>query len=329
MRTVTTHSLVLFVTFSLCLLLTLEQTLAIPLEYKNENQNENENKNYLTFNTPSTSTFTTTSTSTVAATTSASIGYQIHSVNDIKEWPQLIRKGTDFFKIDGHYTRPPVCQSSAVKSPSSYNGDPRGCMLLTHDPPSKSHAFYSSSDVLTFLQDPLNRPLLTQPSNKITLYTDWKFDASTYPWVDYAVVEELRTEFVLNISQIITQLNLNVGLLTEGYGGFLATYCPSASEISNNQSCYYTNSGSCAVYGVLNCEANPIPFDPPNKNVDDLCPTHFGKFTSLNTSWVYWEPTDQPSIYKVLNSYLKCNVLHEPGFRIAINTDPIHYEVGF
>ncbi|KJE88800.1 hypothetical protein CAOG_00383 [Capsaspora owczarzaki ATCC 30864] len=275
--------------------------------------------------TPITTTTTTTDAQNVdVSPLGASITFQVHSANDVREWPQLIRKGTDMFKIDGHHTPPHVCATQ--QSVVSRGLDPRGCLLLVHDPPSRLYPYFSSYDVVDFLNDPAIRPLLTQPDRTITLYTDWKFDSDNYPFVNPAVVDSLRNEFIANLSRTITTNQLNMKLLTEGYGGLAATYCPSAADITNQASCYNTDV-NCQQYAVLNCEANPIPFDPVNKNVDSLCPTKFGKFINSTWPWVYWEPTDQPSIFKVLDAYVSCGVEHDATFRIAINSDPLHYEV--
>lgn len=57
-------------------------------------------------------------------------GIQIHSWNDRREWPAMIRKGIDSFKIDLHYVSDSkLCEPKNLSSP---------CLLLHHDLPPSS-----------------------------------------------------------------------------------------------------------------------------------------------------------------------------------------------
>jgi hypothetical protein len=64
-------------------------------------------------------------TSTPEWTPSSSISWQIHSYNDLREWPQAFIKGTRWLKIDPNYQNAAFCvnQTNVVQ-------DPRGCFLL-------------------------------------------------------------------------------------------------------------------------------------------------------------------------------------------------------
>ena len=79
-----------------------------------------------------------------------SISYQVHSWNDVREWPAAFRKGLAHFKIDAHWASASFCQGQLNVNTS----DSRGCVLLSHDLPVSSVNDYNSSvDVVTFLND--------------------------------------------------------------------------------------------------------------------------------------------------------------------------------
>ena len=47
-----------------------------------------------------------------------SIGFQVHSFNDLRQWPQLLDKGVRFFKVDLYYKSAFFCKSVALLSDS-------------------------------------------------------------------------------------------------------------------------------------------------------------------------------------------------------------------
>ena len=69
------------------------------------------------------------------------VSYQVHSVNDLNQWPQLILKGATRFKIDPHYTKSEDCLLAGISSD-------QGCLLLSHDDPKTDSTHYSSTDDL-------------------------------------------------------------------------------------------------------------------------------------------------------------------------------------
>lgn len=69
-----------------------------------------------------------------------SVGYQIHSNNDLNEWEQLLNKGAIRFKVDVHYL---AGGTNCVEK--GYDSE---CFLLSHDTPNKQYLSYNSSDDL-------------------------------------------------------------------------------------------------------------------------------------------------------------------------------------
>eukprot|EP01136_Pigoraptor_vietnamica_P022602 Opistho-1_new@73931 len=274
--------------------------------------------------------------------TSRTIGHQLHSFNDVRQWRQLILKGGGdgvFFKIDGHYANPSFCASQ--HSLAARGIDPRGCFVLVHDPPVPHQQYFNSYDVLEFLSDPLNAPLLRRPSAAagrsdadgaalpaVLLYFSWKSDDPMFPPVNGTADASLAAEWMRNVTAIIATRSLDIAVVS-GYAGTSDTWCPDGSDLTNPMSCLYVSDGECAGKDVLNCEANPIPFDPVTKNLHALCAHKFGRFANATTPfpWVFYEPSDQASALSLLDAYLDCDVMAPKGLRVAINIDPIQFQV--
>jgi hypothetical protein len=58
------------------------------------------------------------------------ISWQAHSYDDLREWPQLFTKAAAYVKIDPQWAPQSFCASQTRANAS----DPRGCLLLNHDP---------------------------------------------------------------------------------------------------------------------------------------------------------------------------------------------------
>jgi hypothetical protein len=74
------------------------------------------------------------------------IDFQIHSWDDLREWPQMLNKGARWIKIDPYYQPASFCTSQPRSSQ-----DPRGCFVLIHNPPSRDVSYFTLDDVLQFL----------------------------------------------------------------------------------------------------------------------------------------------------------------------------------
>jgi len=92
----------------------------------------------------------------VAALARSMIDYQIHSQDDLRQWPQTLNKGATWFKFDLNYQPPSFCQ---YVSPATSRVDPStsslGCFLLNHDNPvhSRPVAYNTSDDLLNMLEE--------------------------------------------------------------------------------------------------------------------------------------------------------------------------------
>eukprot|EP01116_Phalansterium_solitarium_P003445 TRINITY_DN14272_c0_g1_i1.p1 TRINITY_DN14272_c0_g1~~TRINITY_DN14272_c0_g1_i1.p1 ORF type:complete len:879 (+),score=273.81 TRINITY_DN14272_c0_g1_i1:226-2637(+) len=247
----------------------------------------------------------------------------MHSVNDLRQWVQLLLKGADFLKIDGHYEPDWFC----LAQPRAHF-DIRGCLLLSHDPPAHNETYFTADDVVSFISSPSVRPLLTGKT-RVLLYLVPKIDLDIFPPIVVPDVNSLWSDWVANLTEAIETLALNVGIVDDGLGDsrWPTTYGVSKHDVSNHSSCVYSDAGSCANMLVLNNEANPIPLESPVAWIELMCPINFGKFKNSTYPWVSWEPTDQKTVVEVVDRYLECGQEHQPGFRIAINIDPVQLNV--
>ena len=109
-----------------------------------------------------------------ARTVSSNVNYQLHSINDLREWPQFLLKGASRFKIDPHYASPSLCRHNGEAS------DPRGCLLLNHDIPIAQEPYNSTNDLLSLLstiETPLTIALCFKSApdycQNTTAFNDW------------------------------------------------------------------------------------------------------------------------------------------------------------
>ena len=81
------------------------------------------------------------------------VGFQAHSYNDLRIWPQLLRKGARAIKIDPNFQASSFC---AGQQRVRNNTDPRGCFILNHNNPDASSSrddYNGTDDLLALLDD--------------------------------------------------------------------------------------------------------------------------------------------------------------------------------
>ena len=78
------------------------------------------------------------------------VSWQLHSWDDLSEWPQGFRKGARFIKVDINFQ----ANLTFCRSQAKYNGDPRGCFVLTHNDPVPQRQYNGTADIIDLLLDP-------------------------------------------------------------------------------------------------------------------------------------------------------------------------------
>jgi hypothetical protein len=273
------------------------------------------------------------STPASASTQSNTISYQVHSYNDLNEWPQILRKDTVYFKIDPHYMDHSFCVSQKRLDPA----DPRGCFVLNHDDPITSNQYNSTNDVLSLISDPRNAPFFRDSSQKITIALCFKYGkGSPCDGSDTAKNWTSLVDTFYNQSiTLINALGLNVEFVLDGSGTpsgrpclndkwrpWVSTWIPSSdpedAAFSNNVTLGYDR------YQVF----NPPEVDAgrPSLWIDYYQKLDYGKFSNGTHPYLLWEPSSQNKILEIANAYAT-GPIHSPGFRFAINIDPAMLEV--
>ena len=157
----------------------------------------------------------------------STVGWQEHSKNDLRSWPQLKRKGGRNFKIDLNFQPTSFCKTQQrVKN----KADPRGCFILNHDDPKPAlhdtrPDFNTTADVLDFLLANAER-WFTKPGpqhrqyialcGKVpsTLSDPCATTGEAKAWAS------LMDDFVSEATSLVTQHHLNVEFILDGsFGG--------------------------------------------------------------------------------------------------------------
>jgi len=242
------------------------------------------------------------------------IGYQIHSWNDLREWPQGFMKGMEWIKVDPNYVGPSFCQfQEHVRNKS----DQRGCLLLSHDNPNENKTDYNSlDDILDFLMDPINARFLKSPSRRIVIALCFK---SISPCENSTVSKNwasLVDEFFMRSNHIISNFALNVEFILDGSGApegclvdrwrpwvstWIDTDNPVIALFSNDASQGYDR------FQVLN---EQVLEDNPKLNIEMMAFLDYGKFSNQTKyPYVNWEPRDENNIQAVIDVYLRKSIL--------------------
>jgi hypothetical protein len=270
----------------------------------------------------------------------ATVGWQEHSKNDLRSWPQLKRKGGRNFKIDLNWQQPAFCKTQVrVRNKS----DKRGCFILNHDDPNPlTHNtrpdFNTTDDVLDFLvtnaEQWFARP---GPEHRQYIALCGKTPSTLGdPCASTPEVEAWATlmdDFVSDAVSLIAQHRLNVELVLDGsFGGDQLCGCHQARWLPLKATygsqpaaacaaAYSSNASAMARMGILN--------EPVGKAWVDVTKTSppFGRFATndMDVGGAYnlqvYEPKDQKDHNSTVSAYKATGVVHNSGMRFAINVD--------
>lgn len=278
----------------------------------------------------------------VAGITSAgaTVGWQEHSKNDLRSWPQLKRKGGRNFKIDLNWQQPEFCKTQVHVRDKS---DPRGCFILNHDDPiplthNTRPDFNTTDDVLEFLVTNAER-WFSKPGPEHRQFI--ALCGKTPPTLsdpcagtpEVKAWASLMDDFVSDALSLIAQHRLNVELVLDGaFGGDQLCGCHAARWLPLKATygsqpaaacaaAYLSNASVMGRMGVLN--------EPVGKAWVDVTRTSppFGRFgtNDLGAGGAYnlqvYEPKDQKDHNSTVSVYAATGVVHNAGMRFAINID--------
>jgi len=281
------------------------------------------------------------------------IGYQIHSQDDLRQWPQSLLKAGDareiWMKIDFYYALADFCRNATYDSVARVNPKTAhlGCFLLNHDTPTphRSAPYNTSDDVLAMLADSSFAPWFLSPPRKVSIALCSKFDP---PVCDGSQVAQdylaLMDDFFERAEALIADKDLQVEFILDGaltpnaarsclaqrWRPWNATYIidsdPPSALFDNN-----------ATNGDDRFQINNMNFLGLPHALDD----QYGKFGlqqhedpanrfTKDYPFLLWEPADQFTITLDVALYLagpRHNADEAQGFRFAINSDPVQLQV--
>ncbi|PRP77324.1 type A von Willebrand factor domain-containing protein [Planoprotostelium fungivorum] len=271
------------------------------------------------------------------------LGYQIHSWNDVREWPQAFKKGATWLKIDIHlpvsnqHPDTTVCDVQENLIPAARK-DPRGCLLLSHDAPDiRQKSYNTSGDVVRFLSDERYRHHFQKNE---TVHIALCLKAETFNPCEGSPLSSawlsLVDDFIREANDTIQSLGLNVNLVLDGNATPGGGRTCLADRWRPLVSTYIFNSDPfCAALGN-NCKGadrfqiwnQPVPKWLPWLLIDLYSYIGYGKF-GRQTTWPFliWEPDRQDIMIEAGAAYVQKGISQKAGFRYAINMDPVMWQV--
>ncbi|KAJ5074234.1 hypothetical protein M0811_00863 [Anaeramoeba ignava] len=282
----------------------------------------------------------------VGRTEDKTIGYQIHSWDDLREWDSMFQKiqtrtETEIWlKVDFSY----INENRSKLFPNCYSPSNNGCFPMIHDSPIEGNFYNTSYDLLQFISSPKNIDLFRNPNFNVFIAVCFKFDnpclestPDAQSWLF------LVDEFFRNATQIIDSNSLNLQFILDGAstpgGAILDLFSHNlriclaekwrplnATYISSNDPLEAIYSNEKNIFGfdrfqILNQE---ILSESPLFYVDFIMDLGYAKFNESIYPFLFWEPSDQVTINTVQDALLS-GIPHSPGFQIRNQYRPYSF----
>ncbi|PRP76268.1 hypothetical protein PROFUN_07790 [Planoprotostelium fungivorum] len=272
----------------------------------------------------------------------STIGYQIHSWDDLREWTQALKKGARWFKLDFNWPfnstsllDRDVCMVQENLS-AEEKDDTRGCILLTHNDPIVSRTNYNTSNnVLELISDPEYRHWFAG-RERIYIAVCFKLLDNTDICGNSQFISSwlsLLDDFFARARKVIDEQSLNVEFIVDGAGtaggdrGCLADrWSPLVSTwISHRDPMEALHSNEkdkgYNSFQIMNLKVDD---NDPEKYLKPMAEVDYGKFSQQNTyPYLMWEPDRQ----NVGELYERKGLAQAAGFKFAINFDIAHFQV--
>lgn len=214
----------------------------------------------------------------------------------------------------------------------------RGCFLLSHDRPTATRTNYNTTgDLLALLADDTLARWFRGPV-RMYIALCFKWDAAIEGVCDNTADASLWRAavdvFFAEAGAHILQHGLNVELVLDGVATpssgrqclrnrwpWNATWItgqdPAAAMFSDN-----------VAQGFGTYQVNNMPAGTPaGSHLREEQRVRYGKFAAGRYPFLLYEPADQASIRQVVEQYEQQLPLHGPGFRFAINIDPVQLQL--
>eukprot|EP00466_Bigelowiella_natans_P017867 jgi/Bigna1/135623/aug1.30_g10331 len=295
----------------------------------------------------------------------STLGWQEHSKNDLRAWPQMLRKGGRNFKVDFNFQPSSIC---ALQSRARERA--RECFILNQEKPVYPANFRSgynvSDDILTFIADPRYRtyfgskarerfrsaPFLIQLSLRNAPKV-CEEGAPTNAWLS------LIDDFFKKANAIILKHSLYLEFVIDGDGSgpsicgcledrwrpWVATFIPGyfkgtcmdtmAAAIGyKNKDDDFDGTGEGGPKSRNDSIIQTAPYDryqilnAPSRHFESVASRRFGRFINSSYPILIWEPKDQREILQRVREYVVIHGKpHPPGLHFTINIDSAMLQV--
>jgi hypothetical protein len=259
------------------------------------------------------------------------IGFQIHSYDDVAEWPSVFAKGAAHLKIDPQFRTHAFCRNQT----RDRTQDKRGCFVLNHDDAGGRNDYNTGDDVVAFFNDSSNAPILAS-SVLVQFALCFKYVESK-PLCDNADWLGLADTWLTALLNVIKTRGLNLELVLDGSASpdahrkclwnrwrpLNVTWTlpgdPPGAFFDNNVTEAHDR------YQILNVPAYEGPVTTQAWRLAALA--GFGKFAQQTQyDFQVWEPSNASNIASVLSIYTSTKILHR-NMRMAINIDPVQFQL--
>jgi len=266
----------------------------------------------------------------------STIGFQVHSWNNLDQWEQGFWKGMQWMKIDPHFMPLDFCLN---QSQLENKTDERGCFVLNHDTPINKFQYNTTDNVLEYIVNPKYIKYFQRPNWRVFIALCFKYDYGnncngdihSQHWMS------LVDQFYNRSMELIRKFDLNLEFVLDGsdaepctsqrwrpwvrtWGGYPTDPIFTSNEVDKGWDRDVVLDG--IIYDVDN-----VPIIDPGFWVSVYGNYKFGKFLNVSYPWLWYEPSDQLGINMVCSVYLYYDIIHDPGFLFAINIDPILFTV--
>eukprot|EP01104_Vermistella_antarctica_P005409 TRINITY_DN1593_c0_g1_i1.p1 TRINITY_DN1593_c0_g1~~TRINITY_DN1593_c0_g1_i1.p1 ORF type:complete len:817 (-),score=91.68 TRINITY_DN1593_c0_g1_i1:942-3392(-) len=269
------------------------------------------------------------------STEASGVGYQVHSLDDLRSWPQTFAKGATSIKVDAYYVDYKNC---VLLHPTP---DFEGCLLLTHDSPVVGRRYDSLNDVLLFISRtdmamvfqkyPVTIAIcfktISKPCDDSITSNRWLSLVTAFHEAAMETVRRnhLLIEFVLDG---VATPNLKRLCLRDMFRPWVATWISHRDDPASALS----NEGVHGRFRILNEKVSEVDSLSLEQNVERFVKAQADGFHKFAQDSDYplqvWEPSSEEVILEVARRYVSNDKpMLARGLDFSINIDISRFEV--
>ena len=244
--------------------------------------------------------------------------FQIHSYNDLREWPALLAKGASWFKVDPHWLANDTITPQCAR-------EPLACQVLNHDVPDSKTAYNTTGELVDLL---FHSPLFANRTAHVALCFKRDDDKTRTACDDAVWLDSVDALYqMIQSKQAAVRDGRRIHFILDGE----STPTPDRSCLANRWTAwnatwilqpvdaFLSNQGTDGRFEYLN-----VPDRVAASALYAVALADFGKFAKLDAPYLYWEPSTEKDIAYAVDLFQA----HGPqphDYRFAINIDPAQF----